>query len=67
MSVTTIEPCIYRIKCGLFYVKVHRRGINHAGGTHGDIHAARQAREKLICQHPTGRVGRPRKLPFLQS
>ena len=67
MSVITVEHCIYRLKSGGLYVKVHRRGFNHAGGTHGDIIAARQAREKLLCQHPSGRAGRPRKLPALQS
>ncbi len=67
MNLITVEPCIYRLKSGGLYVKVHRAGINHAGGTHGDIIAARQAREKLLTQHPPGRAGRPRKLPALQS
>lgn len=62
MSLITVEPCIYRLKCGALYVKVHRAGINHAGGTHTDLHTARQAREKLLCQHPPGRAGRPRKV-----
>lgn len=62
MNLITVEPCIYRLKSGGLYVKVH-----HAGGTHGDIIAARQAREKLLTQHPPGRAGRPRKLPALQS
>lgn len=62
MSLITVEPCIYRLKGGALYVKVHRSGINHPGGTHGDIHAARQARAELLRSHPPGRAGRPRKV-----
>lgn len=67
MSLITVEPCIYRLKCGALYVKVHRSGINHAGGTHGDLEAARQARAALLRSHPPSRAGRPRKLPALPS
>jgi hypothetical protein len=61
MSVSVIEPCIYRLKCGDFYVKIYRRGLNLSGGTHHDLAAAREARDFLQCAHPPGRPGRRRK------